>query len=246
MYHAGHLDRPRSQLPLRFSGKLFELVYSPSRRLDSESGTSSGKECRPVSPLFLAHFIAISDVLVAVEAACRKRGMTYVANPGAFDKSAPAPGQHRPSWRISFRIESKASQLSVSPDASFTILPRGSPAGVPLHFFLEMDRGTMPIRRSSLRLSSIYRKALAYRETKRSRVLSRRYGIRGFQVLFVSTSKARLERIKDACRSVDGRTSSPLFLFAALDNIKNESSRAEFLLNDVLSAERRWPRQPAE
>src|SRR4051794_38118035 len=79
-------------------------------------------------------------------------------------------------------------------------------------FFLEADRGTMPVVRKGLRQTSFLRKLLAYRETWRQGVHKARLGIPNFRVLTVTASRERVEHLVEACRSLAGG-GSRLFFF---------------------------------
>ena len=106
------------------------------------------------------------------------------------------------------------------PDGFFA-LERAEDANAPrlFYYFLEVDRGTMPIMRKSLALSSIHRKALAYSRSFKTGLLKKRFGIPGFKVLFVVHSKERLERMKEVCQKAHGKESS-LFIFTCPDQMR--------------------------
>jgi hypothetical protein len=116
-------------------------------------------------------------------------------------------------------------KIGVIPDAAFAIERQDNSSKFRRFFFLEADRGTMPLCRKSLRLSSIRRKALAYSQSRRSRVLRDRFGIPGFQTLFVTRSRERLERMKETCKTASGRNPS-IFLYATQDGLKRDDALA--------------------
>jgi hypothetical protein len=82
----------------------------------------------------------------------------------------------------------------------------------------------MPLKRKNLRLSSIHRKALAYARSRRSRILAERFGIPGFQVLFVTRSRERLRRMKEVCRIATQGNTASLFLFLTDDDLTTRSA----------------------
>jgi hypothetical protein len=55
-----------------------------------------------------------------------------------------------------------------------------------VHFFLEADRGTMPVVRSGLTQTSFYRKLIAYEATWTQKIHQRHLGIHRFRVLTVA------------------------------------------------------------
>jgi hypothetical protein len=226
LFHAGFLDRPRTQLPLRYAGELFEFVYSPTNKtafplVASSDGTASGnKECRAVTSLFLAHALSVSEALVSLESACRAQGVRFLSAQEILAPQDSTPAKHL-YWQVTLKSDATTEKVGVIPDAVFAV-ERQDQSGRcrRFHYFLEADRGTMPLHRASLRLSSIRRKSLAYARTRRSGVLRERYGFPGFQVLFVTRCRERLERMKEVCQhATDGRDAS-LFLFVTLSELK--------------------------
>jgi len=215
LYHTGFLDRPRAQLPLRFAGELAEIVYSQSRR------TVSGKKYRPISSLFLRHALSVSDTLISVELACRQQRLAFSAEREIVNAVSEHEGAKHLRWRVTVKSGEVNEKVGIIPDAAFAIDRRNLAGNLQrFYFFLEADRGTMPIWRKTLRLSSIYRKAFAYSQTRRSGILKDRFGIAGFQVLFITPSKDRLERMNDACSEVlQGRHAS-LFLFSTPEELR--------------------------
>ena len=229
LYHAEFLDRPKAQLPLRYAGELSELVYSPTRKTHShvaaEAGeTDSGKECKSVSALFLAHSLSISDALISLERICRLRGTSFIPERDILAALA-AKGTRHLGWRVTVREGADTETVGVVPDAAFAVERTDQSGGTRRwYFFLEVDRGTMPLHRKSLRQSSIHRKVLAYSKSRTSSVLKDKYGIPGFQVIFIARSRQRLEHIKEMCASASNGRGSSLFLFSTQDELRNGES----------------------
>ena len=85
----------------------------------------------------------------------------------------------------------------------------------------------MPVWRKNLRLSSIYRKALTYAQTRKSGILRDRFGIPGFQVIFITKSRSRLERMKEAASNALEVRTTFLFLFATPEEFRCRSTRGD-------------------
>ena len=224
LYHAGFLDRPRSQLALRYSGELCDFVYAPTRKGSAfavfEGGTASEKEYKPISALAIAHTLAVAEALVLIERACNQSGAEFMDEQAILASLGGRASSKRLQWRVTVKSGKDSEEIGVIPDAVFAIERKGD-SGAPrrFYYFLEADRGSMPLTRKSLALSSIQRKALAYSRSFKSGVLKRRFGIPGFKVLFVVRSKERLERMKEVCRTVQGGGSS-LFLFVTSEEMR--------------------------
>lgn len=213
LYHAGSLDRPHAQLLLRFAGEIAELVYAPQK-------TVSGKKWKRVSSLFLTHTLAVSDAVISIQAACRTHGIRFVTEQELVDSISDGAETKHLQWQVTIKNGKTSDRIGVIPDVAFAI-EHDTAIGPRLFFyFLEVDRGTMPLHRKSLRLSSIYRKALAYRETRRKRILKDRHGIPGFQVLFVSAKENRLKQIARECREASSTSDPSTFLFASCQELR--------------------------
>ncbi len=228
LYHAGFLDRPNAQLPLRYAGELSELVYSPTRKTLSHvtalPGETNSGRVKSVSSLFLAHSLSISDALIRIELDCRLRGITFITERDLLAALAVESPKHV-AWRVTIRAGADTENVGVIPDAAFAV-ERTDHSGGPRrwYFFLEADRGTMPLHRKSLRQSSIRRKVLAYSRSRSSRMLKDKYGIPGFQVIFIACSNERLEHIKEVCDAESKGHVSSLFLLATQEELRKGSN----------------------
>ena len=225
LYHVGFLDRPKAQLPLRYAGELSEFVYSPTRKtlfhVAAESGeTDSWGERKSVSSLFLAHSLSISDALICFEADCRLRSTSFISERDIMAAYPTRSARHL-AWRVTIREGADTETVGVIPDAVFALERTDhSDRTRRWYFFLEADRGTMPLRRKSLRQSSIHRKVLAYSKSRSSSVLKDKYGISGFQVIFIARSKERLEHIREVCAAATKGRDSSIFLFATQNELR--------------------------
>src|SRR5262249_42715262 len=85
------------------------------------------------------------------------------------------------------------------------------------HFFLEVDRGTEPLMRTTWRRTFICRKLAGYWQLYRARI-AERADIPSFRVLTVTTSESRVEHMLALARAMDPKQrGSAMFLFATLD-----------------------------
>ena len=80
-----------------------------------------------------------------------------------------------------------------------------------IYFFLEADRGTMPVTRHSLSGSSFARKLLAYAATWTQKIHRQNLDIDRFRVLTVTTIPGRLAALVVACSQLE--RGHGLFLF---------------------------------
>jgi hypothetical protein len=111
-------------------------------------------------------------------------------------------------WRV---VLERRQQVGVVPDRVFA-LEFTQPGKPPAYFFLEADRGTMPITRQNLSRTSFQRKLLAYHVTWKQGLHKTRFGFPRFRVLTVTTSAERMQSMIDVCSELEGGRG--LFLFA--------------------------------
>jgi DNA-binding Lrp family transcriptional regulator len=206
LYHHGYLERPRCQLDYYQSGSR-RIAYGlgnkgaawVKRDLSLAFNQLSWKKKSHVGRLFLEHALLTSDIMVAVELACRQR--TDVRLLTVDDLLLPKmrePFQ----WQVNIGVK-----CGVIPDRVFGLEHKGRRCW----YFLEADRATMPITRGDLDQTSIYRKLLAYETTWARSIHRKDFGIQRFRVLTVTTNSERVQSMVEACRKLNqGRG---LFLF---------------------------------
>jgi hypothetical protein len=219
LYHHAFLDRPRSQLDYYHQGGSQHIVYGLGKQsatlLQQELGVRfrellQDEENPPAGRIFLEHALLVSEVMVAIELACRQVGIRLLTEQElalAFDRS----GKHRLfRWRV--QVNSRLN-LGVVPDRVFALEFKDKKGeSNRAFFFLEADRATMPVIRRNFAQTSFYRKLLAYEATWSQSIHKRRFGFNRFRVLTVTTSAARVKSLVDACSKLErGRG---LFLFA--------------------------------
>ena len=215
LYHHGYLERPRAQLDYYQKGGSRPIVYGLGNKggalLKRELGTairdvSWGEKNRAVRRMFLEHALLVSDVMVALELACRKSGVRLLT-----EKDLVPLGKY-PSFRWRVNIDSRL-KLGVVPDRVFALeCDNPDDRRERAYFFLEADRGTMPVRRHGLSQTSFYRKLLAYEATWSQNIHRRRFGFHRFRVLTVTSSVPRVASLLEVCLQL--KRGHGLFLFA--------------------------------
>lgn len=237
LYHAGYLGRPRSQIASmidRQGSKSIAYTLTPrgALLLASLDGVTYRPKAGDTKLLQLEHALEITDILVALAVACRNSEHLELV---AFDellglapeatRSDPTPDR----WRVDIKHRGASHKLHIRPDGVIAIrhrelAERGKPALK--FFFIEADRGTMPIARPWLNQTSIVRKFLAYAETFRAGVHQARFGMDNMRVLFVAKNEARVRHMIEAFGEHAAQVASPrLFLFADRPRLFREGSR---------------------
>jgi hypothetical protein len=212
LYHHGYLERPRCQIDYYQSGS-HRMAYGignkgaawlkcemslPTHKLDWNQKSYVGR-------LFLEHALMVSDIMVALELACRKRPDIRLLS---------ADDLHIPKMRESFQWQVDIGQqqkIGVIPDRVFGLEINRKQ----FWYCLEADRGTMPITRGHLDQTSLQRKLLAYEATWSQDLHRTRFGWQRFRVVTVTTSSQRVQGIKEACQELGHGHGLFLFLDAA-------------------------------
>jgi len=179
---------------------------------------------------YLNHALSVSGVLVAFTASCRRRGNVRVIPWSEILKTKVSEATRKKrtpdSWGV--RVPGYG-RVGVTPDAIFGLHYLDRPEGAnKVYFFLEVDRGTMPVVRRSLSETSIYRKLLAYHATATEELHTKLLGMKAFRVLTVTKSPER-KRVASLVAAV-GKLPSLQGLFLFIDE-------ATILVGDALEYE---------
>lgn len=137
--------------------------------------------------IFLEHALLVSEVMVTLELACRRRGVRLLT-----EAELTPPGQ---AFRWRAKINSRV-ELGIIPDRVFALeFPNVQGVTERAYFFLEADRGTMPVVRQNLVQTSFYRKLLAYAATWTQDLHRTLFGFHRFRVLTVTESSERVKSL---------------------------------------------------
>lgn len=194
LYHHGYLDRPRAQIE-RYTAGSKAMVYGVGpkgiRFLEDKFGIPRRKvdwtaRHRSVTRYFLDHTLAVADIMVALEIACRSDSRFTLVHPRA-------PHEPPIRWSVTLRHRGTPMTVGVVPDAVFGLRAHGHTEA---WFFLEADRATMPVARHTLKQTSFLRKLLAYHETWRQKLPTLK--CHRFRVLAVTTTPERAANIREA------------------------------------------------
>jgi hypothetical protein len=224
LYHAGYLDRPRSQLQYHVrGGGSAPLVYAlgnlGAQLLRSRGGAESldvdwTQKNRESGREFILHTLATADLSVALAAACRGHSGLELQEADALLQSVPSETRSLPrpwAWRVHLQHDGVSIEIGVIPDLVFALI---LPDGRRRAFFVEIDRGTMPLERLRLTQTSVLRKLLAYRATHAQQLHTKRFGWKTYRTLLVTAGPARASNMRTLVLCTDALRSSPLFLFA--------------------------------
>lgn len=212
LYHHGYVSRPRAQIDYYHHGGSSEIVYCLGRNgasllkaeLDEMFRAASWDEDDNADRrVFLKHALLVSDIMVSIELACRQNGVRLLTEQDLAKSNRP----------FRWKMNVQGQHFSVAPDRVFALEFSSANGAVRRsYFFLEADRGTMPVTRKSLSQTSFYRKLVAYEATWTQAIHEKIFGFHRFRVLTVTTSQERVKSLVDACSRLN--TGRGLFLFA--------------------------------
>ena len=174
----------------------------------------------------IPHTLCIADVMSEVESYAQKSGgaVRLIEEPEILATVVPENTRHRRypfSWSVNVpyprlvrdergeaQVQVETRRAGVIPDRVFGLEFASRPEGRNrLFFFLEIDRGTMPvIRRADLfESTSIFRKLLGFAGTWVRGVHTERFGLKHFQVLIITTSPERVRTMVEAFKLLESR-----------------------------------------
>ena len=231
LYHNGYLDRPRAQLDYYATAGSAPIVYALGNKgaaiLAEADGTAPAKvdwtwKNREAGRVFIEHTLLIADLMVAAQIATRRAGNVCLIEPFDILKAAPERTRRlKNPWALPARIVHAgiSHDLALIPDKVFgfdyTHERKRS------YFFLEADRGTMPIVRSHPRQTSFHQKILGYLAGARPvNSHGEHFGIGNFRVLTITTSQQRIATMLEALRDATRGAGSNQFLFADRDALQ--------------------------
>ena len=155
--------------------------------------------------------------MVSFELLCRATEGVSLIGQAAILKELPATAlvQNNP-HRFEARVgaQGKATSMALVPDGVFALEYQAAGGQERENFFLEVDRGTMPVERRNLRGSSIYKKLLINHAGWREGRHTKQYGWQHFRVLTVTNSQERVGHMVSVAKRLNNGRGSRLFLFA--------------------------------
>lgn len=170
LYHHRYLERVF--LPVAYGGSSPTLYILDRRGIDLLRGLGiedfTGVPDRSLSGMFLEHTLAMNDFRINVTEACARLG--WHIQEWRTENEIKADYD-----RVIVRTTTRVEKVPVVPDSYFVIDVPGR--GVS-HFFLELDRGKMDLKRFRT-------KVLGYVQYYKTGLYQQRFGAKGFRMLAV-------------------------------------------------------------
>ena len=255
LWQLQYLDRPRAQLEYyRRGGGSARMVYAlgleGAKFLSERDGTPIHKlnwtlKNKRVGQLNILHTIEIADVQTRLECECGANDQIELIKAAQLISESPAATQamekpHKIVATPTITVERKnratgtitrekqSFRLAVHPDDVFALAIGGDKQS---NFFVEIDRGTMPVWRKASSMSpgvrqrSVLEKMLCYAQAWKDGHVLERYGWTQFRVIFVTPSPERVARMLQVLGGVaqDISGCKGLFLFADAASLHSTS-----------------------
>ncbi len=126
------------------------------------SGIDWGRKNLEAGRPFIEHQLEIADFEVAAQLSAERSGYHYANAEDIVSKSLAAAGLYRGNpfaFGVTVSHQGARHEIGLVPDIAFAI---ESKKGAQRNFFVEIDRGTMPITRADFSQTSIERKLRSY------------------------------------------------------------------------------------
>lgn len=233
LYHNAYLDRPRAQLDYYATAGSAPLVYGLGNKgadllaeIDGHPRTRVDwtDKNRTATRIFIDHTLMIANFMIAVELAVRRRSDLRLIGPRELLAAMPpATRASRDPWLLSAMVEETGKPLParVIPDKVFAL--ESTCTGERRFFFVEADRGTMPVTRSHPRQTSYDRKLRTYLAIQAKGVHRDRLGFANFRVLTITTTSGRIDTMVAALKQVTRGKGSNQFLFTHRSTLAGSS-----------------------
>ncbi len=221
LFHKGSLARPRAQAgELVYHEGSSHMVYMLAPKgaelvMEREGLRLPIKADRELAQL--KHALLVTDFMVAMQEACTQSEFLRLVTQHEILSGAPPATQRDPRptrWPVDVEYRGTRRPLHLEPDALFAVEHAGlAPPKNRKFFFLEIDRGTMPVVRLRVEQTSVLRKLIAYGATFRSDIHQKRFGMDNMRVLIVGKGRERIDTIIQAFgEHLAGKVSPRLFL----------------------------------
>ncbi len=229
----GYLMRPGAQIqstiligpqPMVYglTNRGARMLHTEGYRIDPEIDWSENTRRSGVA--FIEHSTARSRLMAGLEVGLRGRDdVALVHAQEIIDSSPPQTRQASQPLKWTAKIPMDDGRVVPSAVIADDLFALRFADGTESYFLVEIDRGQMPVRRSSnveeivegkkrMRTYFMHKLATYWHGWKQGRHVQQ-FGVEQIRVLTVTTSEKRIETMLDALRDVTGGKGSEMFLF---------------------------------
>lgn len=229
LYDHGYLDRPGAQIASIILGGPKPTVHALGKRGAQalrerghrvSSDVDWTEKNKRAGAIFIEHTLERAAFMTSLEIACREKPDVELLEAAEVIAHAPEATRNAREplrWVIERVERGRKDSFSVVPDGLFGL---SFPDDTASYFLLEIDRGTIPLRRTDTYGTAAWRKNIEYKlrtyyEGWRANRHVEQFGVKQLRVLWVTSSPARLENMIEIQRDATGGKGSALFLFGS-------------------------------
>jgi len=231
LFHNGYIDRIKEPYKRNtfiinaINNKSINLLFD-KKIIRKKTKTDFSEKNKKISSIFLQHTLFVADVMSKIINWCnKKKDLKFIGKEELFKNfSAETKKQKNPfMWEVKYFDPASEKNIfyRLAPDDFFGIEYLRKDKKIDRDFFfLEIDRGTMPIKRKKKEFNyktSYYKKMFIYFQTFKKNKHIENFNINNFRVITITTSLDRIYNMILANRLIN-KTGSRLFLFTSFEN----------------------------
>jgi Replication-relaxation len=231
LFDHGCLDRPRAQIAAIMDDGPQPLVYGLAKkgaralRLHGHRINANldwTEKNKRAGLVFIEHTLGIADFLVRLEVACRRTlGIEIIREHEIIDSAPEETRRAREPlrWKIERVQHGRKETSSVVPDGLFGL---SFPDETASYYLLEIDRSTIPLRRTDTVGTAAWRKNIAFKlATYYDGWLAGRHvaqlGLKQVRVLMLTTTEARMKNMLAVLDEITAGVGTGFVLFGHTD-----------------------------
>ena len=216
-YQNAFSDKGSDKIIYALSDLGAETLQQAGEKVTAKGRTRNNERLKVHS---LNHDLKIMDFLGSILALGSNETRLFLADEILATASQSQREKRNPlSMNVEFDYLGEYTHKGLIPDGLFAI----EQSNRRKHYFLEIDTGTENQTRSTPRLESILRKMKGYSNIFKEKIEKQNFNFSGFKVLFVTTTKKRIDFMIDEVYEgyIAGDIPRNIFLFTTFDQIKN-------------------------
>ena len=228
LYDHKYIDKPKAQRALFSHAEKRPTIYALGNKgadtlahqfnIPMPQSVYWTEKNRRVREKHIEHTLGISDFMVSVEMACKKVGNIRLMDRDEILARSPKQTkrvEYPFRWKTNIMHGGQRHQIAIVPDYVFGLHYEDKPNGKNRSFFfVEIDRGTMPIVRRDIKQTSFLRKMQSYEDSWKNKLPKQRFDINAFRVLTLTTSNDRIQTMVEAYKTELNQVPAGVFLFA--------------------------------
>lgn len=167
----------------------------------------------------IEHEVAVSNVYGVLHSSCRKIAGLELIDPLEIVQNRPiAPSSKKTGLKYGFSFKvTTTKKFQVIPDGGWGLRISGIKENpFQQYFFLEVDQGTEPLKRTTTKGTDIYKKYQKYIAAHRQKLFSKNFGFKKVRILLIAPNEQRMKAMIELNRQTN-KEAPGLFKFSYTD-----------------------------